>query len=205
MLPDIHLRVIIPYMEIILKYDRMDHALAERLVALRQQAGHTLDEVAATSGISRATLSRIERAETSPTAQVLGRLCAAYHVTMSQLLLALEDEAPRVIRGEEALVWEDPATGFRRTALSPPARGYDIELVWSELPPGAVIAYQTPPAPTMEQHIVVFEGRLHLAHGEQGYELGPRDCLRMKLQAAIRFHNPGQDQTRYLVAVRKPA
>ena len=36
--------------------------------------------------VSRASLSRLENAEVSPTASVLGRLCAAYGLTMSRLM-----------------------------------------------------------------------------------------------------------------------
>ncbi|MEL6964838.1 MAG: XRE family transcriptional regulator [Pseudomonadota bacterium] len=188
----------------VLEYEHLDQALADRLTSLRQNSGRTLDDVATLSGISRATLSRIERAETSPTAQVLGRLCAVYNVTMSHLLLALEEEAPRLIRQADAAVWRDHSTGFVRTAISPPAHGYDIELVGSELPSGAVIEYETPPSCGMEQHIVVLEGTLLLTHGDSDYELGPRDCLRMKLQSTTRFQNPGPDSVRYIVAIRTP-
>jgi len=188
----------------ILEYENIDRELAARLVALRQRSGLTLDDVAASSGISRATLSRIERGDTSPTAHVLGRLCASYNVTMSQLLLAAEEDAPRLIPRIDAAVWNDRDTGFVRTAMSPPARGYDIELVWGELPSGATIEYDAPPSPGMEKHIVLFEGKLQLTLGNAEYQLSRNDCLRIKVHSEISFHNPGRGCARYLVAVRKP-
>jgi len=48
-----------------------DQALALRLSELRLRQGWSLDDLAARTGISRATLSRIERAETSPTASLM--------------------------------------------------------------------------------------------------------------------------------------
>ena len=51
-----------------------DDRLAARLAELRVQRGWSLDELAMATGISRASLSRIERAETSPTAALLNRL-----------------------------------------------------------------------------------------------------------------------------------
>lgn len=182
----------------------MDDALAARLSALRQSAGLTLEDVAETSGISRATLSRIERGDNSPTASALGRLCAAYNVTMSQLLMEVEDDAPRLIPRRDAVTWTDPQSGFERIAISPPARGYGIELVWGELPPGATVDYSAPPAPGMEQHIVVFDGRLHLSLGGRQYDLKRQDCLRMKLYSTVSFHNPGKRRARYLVAIKRP-
>ena len=54
--------------------DSADLRLAQRLSDLRQQQGWSLEALAQQSGISRATLSRVERAETSPTASLLNKL-----------------------------------------------------------------------------------------------------------------------------------
>ena len=61
--------------------------LAEHLRTLRVDRGLTLQELAAKSGLSRATLSRIENGEVSPTAETLGRLASAFAVPISQLLI----------------------------------------------------------------------------------------------------------------------
>ncbi len=186
------------------EYEKFDLTLAGRLLAIRQKAGLTLEQAAQKSGISRATLSRIERGDNSPTANALGRLCSTYGVTMSQLLLEIEDDEPRLISRAAATVWHDPQTGFVRTAISPPAKGYDIELVWSELPAGATIDYGAPPSHGMEQHIVLFDGRLDLRLGDGLHRLERNDCLRMKLQSTVSFHNPGRNTARYLVAIKRP-
>lgn len=190
-------------MGINLEIEKTDLALADRLIDLRQAAGLTLEEVSAASGVSRATLSRIERAETSPTAHVLGRLCACYRVTMSELLSALESDQPKRIPRADAAVWTDPNTGFTRTAISPPAEGYAVELVWSELPAGQTITYSDPPTPGLEQHVVLFEGALHLTLGDAEHALHPQDCMRMKLTSRISFHNPGGAPAKYLVVVKR--
>ena len=54
--------------------DPVDARLAARLAELRAERGWSLGELAERSGVSRSTLSRAERAETSPTAAVLNRL-----------------------------------------------------------------------------------------------------------------------------------
>ena len=182
-----------------------DGALALRIEAIRRAKGLTLDELAARAGVSRATLSRIERGETSPTAQVLGRLCAAFGMTMSQLLLAVEEDAPRLIRFSEAFTWRDPETGFQRRSLSPPAQGYDTEVIWGELPAGAVISYDASPVAGLEHHIVLMEGQLNFTLSAQEYELRPGDCLRFKLYGASRFANPMRSGLAlYLVIIRRP-
>ena len=99
--------------------------LAERLRALRRARGWSLDELAGLSGVSRASLSRIENGEVSPTASVLGRLAGAHRTTVSRLLADIEDDAPALVRQGDQSEWVDPATGFRRRSVSPPALGFD--------------------------------------------------------------------------------
>src|ERR1700761_4753087 len=148
-----------------------DLRLAARLAALRQQAGWSLDTLAERSGISRATLSRVERAETSPTAALLGRLCVAYGRTMSRLLAEVEADPPSLLHRTDQTLWVDPETGFRRRSVSPPARGYAGELLEGELPGGAVIAYDAPAVAGMEQHVLMLGGRLDLSVEGQTHHL----------------------------------
>ncbi|MGZ3305314.1 MAG: helix-turn-helix domain-containing protein, partial [Asticcacaulis sp.] len=155
--------------------DGIEHRLSARLQVLRAQRGWALDELAAISGISRATLSRIERGDTSPTATQLGRLCTAFGVTFSQLLGGLEAVPAALVPASAQSLWVDPATGFRRRAVSPPAQGLGIELIEGELPPGAIIAYDAAPVNGLEQHVWMLAGRLELTHGGETWTLGPGD------------------------------
>jgi transcriptional regulator with XRE-family HTH domain len=181
-----------------------DQRLADRLAELRQQAGWSLDTLAERSGISRATLSRIERAETSPTAALLGRLCTAYGRTMSRLLAEIEADAPSLLRRADQPFWVDPETGFRRRSVSPPARGYNGEMLTGELPAGAVIAYQAPAVPGLEHHILLLTGLLDLTVDGQAHRLEPGDGLRFRLFGPNRFACPGPGPARYVMAVIQP-
>src|SRR5438034_5302546 len=107
----------------------MDGRLAERLRSLRAERGWSLDELAQRSNVSRATLSRLENAEVSPTASVLGKLCAAYGLTMSRLMHMVEDEFVPLVRRSAQSVWTDPTIGFRRRSVSPPAQGLAAEVL----------------------------------------------------------------------------
>lgn len=181
-----------------------DARLAARLGALRLERGWSLDQLAAQSCISRATLSRLERGETSPTASLLGRLCTVYGRPMSRLLAEVEADAPDLLRAERQPVWIDPETGFRRQGISPPAPGYTTELVLCELPPGAAIAYAAPPVAGLEHHLTLLGGQLELALDAVVHALEPGDCLRYHLAGASRFACPGPEAARYLIAISKP-
>ncbi len=179
----------------------IDHRIAERLRGLRSARGWSLDELARRSGVSRATLSRLENAEVSATATVLGKLCAAYGLTVSRLMVMAEGAfAPRVPRDDQP-VWRDPETGFERRSVSPPAGGLAGEVIECCLPPGVSIAYERPPRPGLEHHLVMKEGALELTIEGRRHELEPGDCLRYQLFGASRFETRAGIGARYLLFI----
>jgi transcriptional regulator with XRE-family HTH domain len=182
----------------------LDNRLAARLASLRAERGWSLDALAERSGISRATLSRLERGETSPTASLLGRLCTAYGRTMSRLIAEAETEAPQCVRAADQIVWVDPETGFRRRSVSPPAAGLDAELVEAVLPAGAMIDYAAPGVRGLEQHIWILDGTLELTMEDKLHRLQPGDCLRFRLFGPVRFAAPGPDDAHYALVVCRP-
>ncbi|MET8646651.1 XRE family transcriptional regulator [Streptomyces sp. NPDC004675] len=182
----------------------VDARLAGRLAELRAERGWSLEELAERSGVSRSTLSRAERAETSPTASLLNRLCAVYGRTMSRLLSEVEAEPAQVVRAAEQTVWRDSASGFVRRSVSPPHRGLRGELVEGRLAAGADIAYDRPPVPGLEQHIWVIDGALEVTAGDVVHRLCAGDCLRLRVWGATRFRCPGPDSVRYALVVVLP-
>ena len=178
--------------------------LAARLRAEREARGWTLAELAQRSGVSRAMVSKVERGEASPTAALLGRLSAAFGLTLSQLFARVEGGG-RVARVADQPRWRDPATGFLRRSLSPPG-GAPMELVWGEMPPGAEIAYPAASyAFIADQQVVVLEGTLTITQGGVACELGPGDCLRFGPPQDSALRNAGSLPCRYLVAVLRAA
>lgn len=184
--------------------DEVDLRLGARLAELRSDHGWSLGELAERCGISRSTLSRAERAEISPTASLLNRLCAVYGRTMSQLLSEVEAEPAPVVRSADQPLWEDRAAGFVRRAVSPPHAGLRGELVEGRLAAGADIAYDRPPVPGLEQHIWVLEGALEVTVQDVAHRLAAGDCLRMRVWGPTRFRCADDAGVRYLLAVVRP-
>ncbi|MFD7389740.1 helix-turn-helix domain-containing protein [Streptomyces sp. NPDC059852] len=184
--------------------DTVDTRLAARLAELRAERGWSLDELADRSGISRSTLSRAERAETSPTAALLNRLCHVYGRTMSRLLSEVESAPAPVVRAADQQVWRDHPSGFVRRSVSPPHAGLRAELVEGRLGAGADIAYDRPPVPGLEQHLWVLDGVLEVTVQESEHRLAAGDCLRTRVWGATRFRCPGPGEVRYLLAVVLP-
>ncbi|MFI8193554.1 helix-turn-helix domain-containing protein [Streptomyces sp. NPDC085946] len=182
----------------------VDARLGARLAELRAQHGWSLGELAERSGVSRSTLSRAERAEISPTASLLNRLCAVYGRTMSQLLSEVEAEPVPLVRAADQPVWEDRASGFRRRSVSPPHAGLRGELVEGRLGAGADIAYDRPPVPGLEQHLWVLAGTLDVTAQDTEHRVATGDCLRLRVWGPTRFRCAGPEDARYVLAVVRP-
>ncbi|MDQ0475067.1 helix-turn-helix domain-containing protein [Labrys wisconsinensis] len=179
--------------------DTIDQRIAQRLRALRAERNWPLDELARRSGVSRATLSRLENAEVSPTTAVLGKLCTAYGLTLSRLMHLVEgDFAPLVRRADQA-VWTDAGIGFRRRVVSPPAQNLAGEALECTLEPGTHVAYDGPPRPGLEHHLVMLEGQLRLTVEGRTHALEAGDCLRYQLFGPSSFTTPEHCPARYFV------
>ncbi|WP_269930605.1 helix-turn-helix domain-containing protein [Aminobacter sp. HY435] len=182
-------------------HDSIDRRIAQRLRSLRAERGWPLDELAKRSTVSRATLSRLENAEVSPTASVLGKLCAAYGLTMSRLMHMVEGAFAPLVRRDVQPLWSDPEIGFRRRSISPPAQTLAGEALECELDADVRITYDAPPRPGLEHHLVLVEGQLSVTVDGQAHELRPGDCLRYQLFGPSAFTTPQQAGAKYILFV----
>lgn len=181
----------------------LERSLAARLRVEREARGWSLSDLAGHSGVSRAMISKVERAEASPTAALLGRLSGAFGLTLSTLLARAEGDASgagRVTRAGAQPLWRDPATGYLRRAVSP--AGADPELVHVELPPGARVAYPASAyAHLRGQCVWVLLGELVFREGTTEHRLAAGDCLALGPPADCEFVNDGAGPCAYLVAL----
>lgn len=179
----------------------IDRRIAQRLKGLRAERGWSLDELAGRSKVSRASLSRLENGEVSPTASVLGKLCAAYGLTISRLMYLVEEDFAPLVRREAQPVWTDRETGFCRRSLSPPAQSLAGEALECALEAGRRIAYEHPPRPGLEHHLLVIEGRLEVTVDGEAHDLRPGDCLRYQLFGPSAFATPEGIGARYILFI----
>ncbi|MGV6805417.1 MAG: helix-turn-helix domain-containing protein [Ruegeria sp.] len=181
--------------------DTLSNRLALHLSELRHSRGMSLDQLAQASGVSRATLSRMEKAEVSPTAENLGRLCAAYGLPMSRLLMMVEDSFDPKMPFERQVEWRDPETGFTRRSVSPPSAGLSGEVLECHLPRGSTITYDAPPRPGQEHHLILLDGALKLTVDGTAHALNAGDCLRYHLSGATRFETEPSRGARYILVL----
>jgi transcriptional regulator with XRE-family HTH domain len=177
----------------------IDRLIAQRLKSLRGERDWSLDELARRSGISRATLSRLENAEVSPTASVLGKLCAAHGLTMSRLMHMVEGDFAPLVRRDAQAEWTDSSVGFRRRSISPPSQTLAGEALECAIEPGQRLEYDGAPRPGLEHHLLLLEGQLEVTVGGQTYDLKSGDCLRYQLFGPSAFATSKRRGARYVL------
>jgi transcriptional regulator with XRE-family HTH domain len=180
----------------------LDRAIGDRLRRLRSNAGFTLNQLAARSGVSRGMISRIEHGESSATAVLLGKLCAALDVTLSAVI-GLSDSPPeRLSRLADQTVWRDPDTGYRRRHASAQNVASGIEIIVVDLPGGARVQYSPWGRRAYTQQLLMLEGRITVHIDLKRFDLFEGDCLDFDVMRAVSFENPRDELAKYIVIVR---
>ncbi|MEU2032516.1 helix-turn-helix domain-containing protein [Nocardia amamiensis] len=143
-------------------------AVGPRLRALRRDRGITLVDVAATTGVSESTLSRLESGQRRPTLELLLPLARVYDVPLDDLVGA-------------------PRTGDPRIHLKP-IRRFGMIFVPLSRRPGGVHAFKMiiparpePLEPTPQTHegfewLYVLNGHLRLVLGQRDLTLLPGEA-----------------------------
>lgn len=175
--------------------------LATRLKSLRLERDWSLDDLATRSAISRATLSRVENASTSPTTELLSKLCATYGLTMSRLLSMVEETFTPLLSRDDQPVWHDQKAGFTRRSVSPPAHPLAGEVLECTLEPGAELTYDTPAKSGLEHHLIMLTGKLSISIEDQTHALKKGDCLRYQLVGETVFRNTAKSRATYFLFI----
>jgi len=164
-----------------------EKSLANRLKVLRSDNGLTLDDLASKSGISKATLHRIERCDVSPTTSVLGKLCATYNLPLSALMIQVEEKLRPLITKNEQSIWIDKSIGYKRISVSPPDKNLSCEVLDCELAANSFASSDVPPVTNLEHHLYLLRGELEVTLENKKYHIKENDCLRYKLTGSSSF------------------
>src|SRR4051812_24183817 len=182
--------------------DDLSHRLARRLVLERDSRGWSLADLAERSGVSKATISKIERAEVSPTAVVLVKLASAFDLTLAGLMLRAETQAERLSKASDQAIWRDPDSGYvrRQVFLRP---DHPIELVTVEMPAGRSVTLPASSYIHIRQLVWVQSGSLSITEGAERHLLGPGDCLGFGPPIETTFANQTDAPCVYVVALAR--
>jgi transcriptional regulator with XRE-family HTH domain len=177
--------------------------LAHRIKAARTGRNWTLEQFSEASGVSRAMISKIERGEVSPTAAVLARLAAGLGTSLASLFSDAAQLSP-LSRAADQPVWVDPETGYARRNISPACAPGAAEIVDVVFPPGGRVMFDNALGwQGIAQQIWVLDGQMEMTVGDETTHLSAGDCLFMRLDKPLVFHNPGDKPARYAVVLSR--
>jgi transcriptional regulator with XRE-family HTH domain len=176
--------------------------IARRLRLERDARGWSQADLAERSHVSKATISKIEREEMSPTAVILVRLAGAFDLTLAGLLLRAEGEGERLSRAKDQPVWRDPETGYlRRQVFSRP--DHPLEIARIELPAGRRVVFPASSYAHIRQAVWVLAGKLVVVEGGERQELSAGDCLGFGAPSAVTLANDAEKSCTYLVVLAR--
>ena len=148
------------------EFDEVLNAVGPRLRALRRRRGMTLSDLAATTGISESTLSRLESGQRRPNLELLLPLARAHGVPLDELVGAPQTGDPRIhVR---------PVHRGDRTYVPLSRRAGGMQAYKIIIPPGA----RNPDLKTHEGYdwLYVLDGRLRLLLGDQEFVMKPGEA-----------------------------
>ncbi|HEV2093635.1 MAG TPA: XRE family transcriptional regulator [Rubrobacter sp.] len=175
--------------------------LGARVKELRKERGHTLDELAARSGVSRAMISKLERGEKNPTLVIAARLAEGLGVSLSRLAGVEERREVVLVSKERRMVLRDPETGFERQSLSPTFAGRGVEFLRNVVPENSTSGDFPAHRKGVEEHIVVEKGELKATLGGEEYLLREGDALYFEADVPHRFDNTGRGECVYYLVI----
>lgn len=182
--------------------DESSAGIARRIRLERDSRGWSLADLAEQSGVSKATISKIEREEVSPTAVILVRLASAFDLTLAGLMLRAEGQGDRLSRAAAQPVWRDPETGYLRTQVFN-RPDHPIEIIKVELPAGKQVKLPASSYAHIRQAVWVQAGSLVIIETGERHELGTGDCLGFGPPGEVTFANETTTPCVYVVVLAR--
>lgn len=153
--------------------------LGQRARALRRSRKLTLDALSQKCGVSRASISKIERDEMSPTYETLRKLANGLDVALTTLVVEIDvppEDDVQITRAGEGLRYGNPLYGYELLSGSPDVLGQTIYI--SEIAADGIGAFAEMHSHDTADFFYVLEGRIS-AHfeGREVFELAAGDSL----------------------------
>lgn len=175
-------------------------ALGDRLRQERTARSLTLDELAATTGVSRSMISAIETGGKVPTIVVLHRIASGLGMRMTDLMGESGPDRVIVLRRGEQPVVTDPS-GWERRNLAPALPGLAFEFMRTTIPFGVDAGAFPPHRPGSREHVAVGEGCLTLTIAGVRYDLDAGDAISYAADCEHGFANLGAVDCVYYLAL----
>lgn len=181
--------------------DSLQHHLAHTLKSRRRARGWSLTQAADATGVSKAMLGQIERAESSPTVATLWKIATGFNLPFSVFI------EPPVANSAAPHRQQQGYSAFGSTMQVFPLFPFDaalnFEMLVIELAAGASSASDAHERGVIE-HVIVIEGELELQVAGQWQRLTAGDGVRFHADCAHAYRNPGTTPVRFHDLIHYP-
>jgi len=177
-------------------------AIGQRVKALREGMGLSLRDLAERAGVGAATLSQVERAESSPTLTVAAKIADGLELSLSQLLRL--DETGHVVVVHQGSGRRSRRRGHEIEELTPPLPGQRADVSLHKLDSGASTGGAGDPPihePGSRETVVVLDGAVDLIVDGAVHSLGAGDSATFDADLSHHLHNPGATEARLLAVI----
>lgn len=169
--------------------------VAENLRQRRKARGMSLDDLARSSGVSRAALSQIETCKSNPTVGVLWKIAVGLGIPFAELLGEPRSGAV-VLRRGDAQVLRSLDGKFESRPLAPAGASPLVELYELRMAARAHHVSEAH-APGTHELLVVLSGQLRMHIDGLVYDLAAGDSIAFAADRAHSYENTGASEARY--------
>lgn len=159
--------------------------VARNVRELRERAGLSLGQLAATAGVGKSTLSQLESGNANPSVETLWSIARSLGVPFGRLI---ETPVPdvRVVRAGEGVQVGSDSAPYRARLLATSARRGSTELYLLEIEPGAA-RHAEPHIAGVVEHVLVLDGTLRAGPEAAPVTLEPGDLASFGGDAPHRY------------------
>lgn len=162
----------------------------------RQELGITLDQLAESSGVSSAALSRLERGILNPSLRSALAIAKGLGCDLSELI---QQESAEVVRAGENLRFEDEKTGIVRLTLARPSP--EVELLSYCVPAGASSARFGAHKRGTKEIFHIVAGALEVHAAEHVLQLEEGDTATVRGDCEHWFVNAGEVPAHFILTI----
>ena len=173
----------------------LSRRVAESLRRFRAERRMSLDQLALSSGVSRAALSQIEGARTNPTLGLMWKVAVGLGIPFQALLGTNDGSQSRVLRSGDAIPLRSTDGRMESRLLSPAGSADRMEIY--ELRFQAKGFHRSEPhGAGATETVILLTGALRVVAGDETHDLGAGDTLYFHANVPHSYENRSSRETR---------
>ncbi|MBB6715625.1 helix-turn-helix domain-containing protein [Clostridium gasigenes] len=165
--------------------------IGNKLKSIRNERNLSLDEVAKLTGVSKAMLGQIERAQSNPTVSTLWKISTGLKVSFSFFVDENQDDLKVIYQNDINPIIEEN-NRMKLYPIFPFDSNKGFEIFTIELGPGCN-HISTPHNDGVEEYIIVTEGQIEITINDKKFILQKGNSIRFMANKPHSYKNINQD------------